>query len=319
METDKPLISILMAVYEPRMDWLREQLDSLNRQTYPNLRLYIRDDCSRTVPYEVIAAMVSERITAIPFTIVRNENNLGSNGTFELLTNEAEGSFFAFCDQDDIWLEDRVESCYERLYKLNAGLCCSDVMPIDENGEIIADSITAIRPRHIFKEGDGLAKEFIYRNFVIGCTMLIKSDIAKKAVPFPKSLVHDHYLAFFTAIDNSIAVVNRPLVRYRQHKNNQTGVLVNINSKRDYIEKHLMPFAERLEVCEKMLDYEDTKEAKSWLDARLKNARHEAGCIRELWKLRNINKSTTLFELIALRLPEPLFRLAVRFVQSGRI
>lgn len=48
METGKPLISILMAVYEPRLDWLREQLDSLNAQTYPNLRLYVRDDCSPT-------------------------------------------------------------------------------------------------------------------------------------------------------------------------------------------------------------------------------------------------------------------------------
>ena len=41
MGTDKPLISILMAVYEPRMDWLRQQLVSLNEQTYPNLRLYM--------------------------------------------------------------------------------------------------------------------------------------------------------------------------------------------------------------------------------------------------------------------------------------
>ena len=35
----KPLISILMAIYEPRMDWLKEQLDSLNKQTYPNIKL----------------------------------------------------------------------------------------------------------------------------------------------------------------------------------------------------------------------------------------------------------------------------------------
>ena len=39
MGTGKPLIAILMAVYEPRMDWLREQLLSLEGQTYPNLRL----------------------------------------------------------------------------------------------------------------------------------------------------------------------------------------------------------------------------------------------------------------------------------------
>ena len=58
MGTDKPRISILMAVYEPRIDWLREQLVSLNEQTYPNLRLYIRDDCSPTVPYEQIQSCV---------------------------------------------------------------------------------------------------------------------------------------------------------------------------------------------------------------------------------------------------------------------
>ncbi len=45
METDKPLISILMAVYEPRMDWLKAQLGSLVAQTYLNLCLHFRADC----------------------------------------------------------------------------------------------------------------------------------------------------------------------------------------------------------------------------------------------------------------------------------
>ena len=100
MGTDKPLISILMAVYEPRMDWLRQQLVSLNEQTYPNLRLYIRDDCSPTVPYEQIQSCVRDCIMRFPYVITRNERNLGSNATFELLTKEAEGDLFAYCDQD---------------------------------------------------------------------------------------------------------------------------------------------------------------------------------------------------------------------------
>ena len=61
-ETGKPRIAILMAVYEPRMDWLREQLLSLNAQTYPNLMLYIRDDCSPTVPFEEIQSCVQDCI-----------------------------------------------------------------------------------------------------------------------------------------------------------------------------------------------------------------------------------------------------------------
>ena len=57
-EAKAPRIAILMAIYEPRMDWLEAQLRSLDAQTYPNLRLYIRDDCSPTVSLDAIAACV---------------------------------------------------------------------------------------------------------------------------------------------------------------------------------------------------------------------------------------------------------------------
>ena len=100
-----------MAVYEPRLDWLKEQLDSLNAQTYPNLKLYIRDDCSPTVSFEGIKKLVSESITAFPYIIGRNSENWGSNTTFELLTKEADGKYFAYCDQDDIWLPEKLRNC----------------------------------------------------------------------------------------------------------------------------------------------------------------------------------------------------------------
>ena len=107
-EIGKPRIAILMAVYDPRMDWLREQLLSLNAQTYPNLMLYVRDDCSPTVPYEDIQQCVRECITNFPYVMTRNERNLGSNLTFQQLTLEAEGVYFAYCDQDDIWLPEKL-------------------------------------------------------------------------------------------------------------------------------------------------------------------------------------------------------------------
>ena len=91
MGSGKPRIAILMAVYEPRMDWLREQLLSLEGQTYPNLRLYIRDDSSPTVAFGEIEALVRECIRSFPFEIRRNEKILGSNETFQRLTEEAEG------------------------------------------------------------------------------------------------------------------------------------------------------------------------------------------------------------------------------------
>ena len=65
-----PLISILMAVYEPRLDWLAEQLRSIRDQTYPNLRLYIVDDGSAGVSEaelrRIAEAVLSGRVKYCP-------------------------------------------------------------------------------------------------------------------------------------------------------------------------------------------------------------------------------------------------------------
>ena len=317
METGKPLISILMAVYEPRMDWLREQLESLNAQTYPNLRLYVRDDCSPTVPFADIERLVGECVTAFPWSIGRNGENLGSNRTFERLTEEAEGDYFAYCDQDDVWLPEKLGVLEEQIG--SAGLICSDVLPMDASGAPLAGSITALRPRHIFHQGSGLSDHFLYRNFVIGCTMLIRSELAKAAVPFAQSMVHDHYLAWYCALEHEIAVADRPLLRYRLHGNNQTGVLAHITTKEDYIALHLNGFLNRVSELSRRAQTPGLKDALAWGQARRDNAQRKRGAVRRLWSLRRQNPSTTLFEIIALRLPAPLFRFAVRVIRSGKL
>ena len=71
-----------MAIYEPNLHWLREQLISLNEQTYPNLYLYIREDCSLKVSFAEIEKCVKECITAFSYEIKCNAENLVSNKTF---------------------------------------------------------------------------------------------------------------------------------------------------------------------------------------------------------------------------------------------
>ena len=164
METDKPLISILMAVYEPRLDWLREQLESLEKQSYPNLRLCIRDDCSPTVSFWGIERLVKECICSFPYEIRRNEENLGSNLTFQRLTQEAEGEYFAYCDQDDVWLPEKLEALQEELERTGALLVCSDMVIIDGQGQQTADSITKIRRRHVFRSGGVLTEGLLISN-----------------------------------------------------------------------------------------------------------------------------------------------------------
>lgn len=316
MPGDKPLISIVMAVYHPRMDWLIEQLDSLNAQTYPNLELIVCDD-GPDKPVE--ERIFQEHVTAFPWMLVRNERNMGSNKTFERLTTLANGAYIAYCDQDDVWMPRKLELLEALLAQTGADLICSDVIPIDAQGMDLADSITAVRPRHLFREGTGLAPHLIYRNFVIGCTMLIRRETARAALPFVRTMVHDHYLAFFCALQGTIAVCPGHLVRYRIHGGNQTGVLTRIETPQEYRERHLVPFCARIDDLQARFSLPELDGAARWAEARQKNAARQKGGMRELWKLRHVNRTTTLFELIALRLPRLLFRWLLRQIQIGRL
>ena len=319
MPTGKPLISILMAVYEPNLEWLRAQLRSLDRQTYPNLCLYIRDDASTKVSFQVIQSCVQDCITAFPFFLLRNENNKGSNQTFQRLTQEAQGDYFAYCDQDDVWLPEKVETLVGELQNHCAALACSDVTVIDADGRQIANSITALRPRHIFRSGEGLAGELLYRNFVIGCTMLLPAKLAKEACPFAESMVHDHYLALYAALHGVIYSHPVPLIQYRIHGGNQTGVLSRVTDKATYIDRHLGGFVRRIDELSVRFSFPELDRAQRWAKARVANSRGEPGGAWQLWKLRAVNPTTSWFELIGLRLPDMLFRQAVCAIQKGKI
>lgn len=323
MQTGKPLISILMAVYEPRMDWLREQLLSLNAQTYPNLRLYVRDDCSPMVAYAEIQSCVQDCISAFPYTIQRNEKNLGSNGTFERLTQEAEGDYFAYCDQDDIWSAEKLKILHNHLVKEEARLICSDMRIINGSGKVVANSITEVRRRHVLHSGENLAKQLLFFNFVTGCTMMISSTDAKAALPFCPYYVHDHYLALFCATKGKIISLPTPLIDYRIHQNNQTVEMAGVTDKKSYGAKKIetalcqMRWLKAHFFCpEELIPIFD--QAYVWAEARKKNWEHRGGIIA-LLKYRSFSPLTSLFEIVGAWLPNRIFMFFVELKRKNKV
>lgn len=315
----RPLIVILMAVYEPRMDWLREQLESLEAQTYPNLRLYVRDDCSPTVPFEEIKKCVAACVKSFPYEVMRNEKNLGSNGTFERLTQEAEGAYFAYCDQDDVWLPEKLTVLQEEMERSGAQMVCSDMYIIDGDGEQIADSITRVRRRHRFRSGDNLAAGLLVSNFATGCTTLVRAETAKAAAPFCPYMVHDHYLALFAAEKGGILSLPESLIRYRTHGGNQTSLLAGVKDKESYGKVRIDLMLNRLLWLKANLPCDgQTKKAIDegilWARARRTNW-DRLGGKGTIWKYRKYSLLPSLFELFAPWFPEPVFRL---FLSAGK-
>lgn len=219
------LVTIALATYFPNATFLEKQLNSLNNQSYSNLELLVCDDSGDQHQFELINAMVLKVVTKFPVRFLRNEKNIGSNQTFEKLTRESTGDFIAYCDQDDIWLPEKISTLLRVIKEKNVSLAYSDLSLINENDDLVSKSMlnSSFRMKHVF--GKEAFNYLIENNSVTGCAMLIKSNIAKKAIPFPddKLFVHDHWLAICAAAEGEIGYSTNPLVSYRIHGQNQIG------------------------------------------------------------------------------------------------
>ena len=135
--------------------------------------------------------------------------------------------------------------------------------------------------------------------------------------PVPKEVVHDHYLAFRAAADGALDFLAEPQMRYRIYGGNQTGVMTGVTTKEDYRRRRIDLFEARVRSFAQTVNLPELDQALLWSQARVACFEHNRGGWRALWKLRKINTVTSLFELTVLRLPTPLFRIAIRLVQKG--
>ena len=129
----------------------------------------------------------------------------------------------------------------EAMERERAMLVCSDMYIIDGDGKQVADSITKVRRHHVFRSGTDLARGLLTSNFVTGCTMLIQSDAAKRAIPFCPYMVHDHYIALCCAAEGMVYSSPERTIRYRIHGGNQTGLVVGVADKASYGKERIEP------------------------------------------------------------------------------
>lgn len=320
MQIDKPLVSILLAVYKPNEKWLIEQLISLNEQSYENLELIVYDDCPENPVNE---ELFTSNITNFSFKIIRGIENKGSNIAFEELTKMGNGEYFAYCDQDDIWREDKIALMMKKFSEEDVTLVCSDLSIIDENSKKTHESIRDIRKRIIYKSGYGLAKDLLISNFVTGCAMIVRKDIALKAIPFLNELVHDQWIAIIAALNGKIEFLDKRLVRYRQHCNNQTGILKGIYDKKTYYDIKIVELLERYENLKKRLYYEN--EINRYIDYCIisLNARKKYFIqpsfkeLKVMLKYSDYYKVSILLEIFTPIIPEFIFRVILKLTKKG--
>jgi len=219
MHHDKPtpLVSILLATYNGEA-YLEEQINSLLLQDYPNIEIIACDDASTDNTFEILLQF--EKYTN--FHIYRNAQNLGYIKNFEKLIELSNGDFTAFCDQDDIWHENKISALISIAEDTGCGLVYSDAVVIDRDGNVIHSSL---RKSQNIEFVDQSFQSFYFYNCVTGCTSLARKNVIINFLPFPDGIiVHDWWIAFCFARIDRIRYTHEKLIRYRLHNTNQVGI-----------------------------------------------------------------------------------------------
>ncbi len=317
---DMNKVTVVMALYKPNLKWLEEELLSIGKQTYTGFSVIAWNDCPQDdYDYE---AFFAKFLPSIPFKIYSGEKNLGSNGVFAQLTELVQTPYIAYCDQDDIWCEDKLEVLLKTIETERDGeLVFSDMMVVDENSKLVADSITNIRPRHKFYPGKGALEHLLAKNFVTGCTMIMKTKTAQAALPFPDSIFHDWWLAVYAAAVGRIVMVSKPLMKYRIHSENQSAVLSGINDKNSYYVRRVLTQYEFMKVVQARFgDKLCVQAAYQWCNAR-KEYFKKPNMFRakQVLALGQNNLSTAYFEILLPFIPEIIFEKIIMAVKKGRL
>lgn len=186
--------------------YIAAQVESILRSEKVG-ELLISDDGSTDNTLQVLAAISDPRLTVL----AGPQKGLIKN--FEFVLQQARGEYIFFSDQDDIWLDNKVDVTLQAL--LRADLVVSDCKVVDAEGHVLSESFYALR-----RSGPGFIKN-LTKNTFLGCCMAFRRDVALAALPFPQGLpMHDWWLGMVGTVIGRVEFVDLPLMLYRRHGGN---------------------------------------------------------------------------------------------------
>lgn len=213
-------VDILLTTYNTKIDYLKQQIDSILNQTYKNFELLISDDCSPNE--EVKEALKEYEKKDNRIRLYFQEKNLGCTKSFEFLLKQSTAQYIAFSDHDDIWYPNKIEESIKTLKENNVDLVYCDANQIDEKGKKLHESYLNYKNMPKVK-GKKIILPFS-RHIAIGCSQMITKDVKEKMIPFTQNtFAHDWHSTYIASNLKGIYYIDKPLFGYRIHENNIFG------------------------------------------------------------------------------------------------
>ena len=217
-----PRISIAMATYNGAR-YVREQLDSLAAQTLLPCELVVTDDGSSDATLEIVRDFAGG--APFPVRVYCNDNHLGFADNFLLAASFCEGDLIAFCDQDDIWLPEKLTRCAASFDNEAVLLCVHSAELVNATGNLLNRRFPDYKSCKYHANSNNLWDISYYGFSMVFRRKLVELlPIAKRISAYLTSFWnHDTYISFFSANLGDTVFLSEILTRYRQHESNACG------------------------------------------------------------------------------------------------
>lgn len=236
--------------------YITEQIQSLLTQTYP-ISILVRDDGSRDRTLELLEKYELENEN---LRVIKGEN-IGVVKSFNTLIAHRlvdNYDFIAFCDQDDVWDQDKIQTAVRKIMKFDQSLplmYCSNLRVVDKDLNFI---------RNMRKTPQFTRKSALVQNIATGCTEVFNKEAVKlyRRTIGKYSEIHDYMMYLVCVHLGKVVYDDEPHISYRQHGNNVIGVtdssigvalsnIQNYGKRQRTLMSFLSSFSDRLNVSDK--------------------------------------------------------------------
>lgn len=213
----KKSVCVLLSSYNGEK-YIAEQIESLLKQKDVDLKILVRDDGSQDSTVEILESFKKEN--KLDYF---HEENVGFVKSFYLLVKNApEYDYYAFCDQDDVWDDDKLISAITLLEEKDTNkpaLCYTALRVVDKNLKFLCIG----NEKH--RVGENPFQESFMINWVYGCTCVFNNSTRNYFLKYDYDTIYSHDVTVCKVVAGLGSLVYDPVphINYRQHGKNFSG------------------------------------------------------------------------------------------------
>ena len=206
-------VSVALAAYNGE-EFIKEQINSILPQLSAEDEIVISLDLSTDGTREMICFIAEKD----PRVRLLDGPGRGVIKNFENAIKNCKNDIIFLCDQDDVWLDNKVERVKKEFTDPKTVLVLHDARVVDRDLNTVENSFFEHR-----KTGTGIVKNLI-KNTYMGCCMAFRRQCRDYLLPIPENIpMHDQWIGLMCERHGKVELINEPLILYRRHGSNVSG------------------------------------------------------------------------------------------------